>query len=459
MNLSQQKNNTYPKNKYWYTIAETDYEDDTPIIMFNSVPETREEVLKRAIQIRNLNLEVPFVLCRTAKDEDTWAATPYYHYLLKLLSDRALYEPLAVVDEDGDIYVGTVYDVFKTCTLPWRISVDCSDCQTTDTNNVFGNPCVVIGADNHETWMRIYPDICAEDVYDKLRQFKPSMGNSSWLSPAYTQAETAEIKPRYSRYTHTKRTNRVFAPNLRPIDDHDFDPIEVEENYDRRQEAAKNAANTRKIQRTQCSKCVFLRSCQSFHYGQTKHYISRCNYFTPCRKEQLVEHYIEPYKHIDRRELTYVLRNTGVLSERVKRKLAVLHVELYHGEYNITVKPLYPHHGYSRALQLKTLSEAVQFLRSRNDPPYYSTTTEGLISDETLALYVLACQYRQPKEVNSYHGTFSHDVLYLSTRGGSVKIHYQYSKGEYYYGLYFDDICDGFKHFGHQEVPYNLRPV
>jgi hypothetical protein len=107
----------------------------------------------------------------------------------------------------------------------------------------------------------------------------------------------------------------------------------------------------------------------------------------------------------------------------------------------------------------KTFLDAAEYLQKHDkDKNLLQPEDCAPISDTTLALYEMTCQYNySPTRNSGWHST-SYSTRYTQPRYDSVRVVYSDSseRGELYWSLDINDIFDGFRYYGRQHIPMHL---
>jgi hypothetical protein len=430
-----------------YTIAEE--EDNSPALLFTTSPQTLEEMWYRAKAIADLKTPNPWIISRIA-GTDQGVAIPAFNYVLGLMEEQEFDEPIALISPEGEIHVATIYDHYRLCTRPWRVSGGCHECQKANNAEFGGESCIFdlgLYLDKEES------DYDALDFRETLENLKhPKLGDSTWISPIYTKPSTYHEVNKYYRYSR-RNTPGAFAPYLRAIDNHDFSNIE--NLRERQSSGAKTKAETRRIQKNVCSKCTLKPACDSHHAYQRKTYVNFCRSFTDITAEALIAHYIEPFEGTSRETVSFLLRNCGELPWRYGRYKTILRVEL--GRYNKPTAYLRRKTQPSSILHTFTsLGAAEAYLQANDKKERFSRYSTPLLTDKELALYVLANEYSySPTGGHGWHQT-SYKAYYTCANYGHSTLYFSFNngRGPLHWSLDFEDIFDGFKYYGRLRTPY-----
>jgi len=430
-----------------YTLATVGNRSSTyPALLFNSSAETTEELGKRAAELAALGLNIPFVLCRADSNVEECVAVPSFDIVLNLLKDQKLNEPVAFINADGTVYAARLYEFYRLCTRPWRISGGCEECIKTNNRETPGEPCPIKAAQESPDDLS---DIDVDDFRETLKKAKhPPIGEYRWVSPMYTKTDSF-VKNSWGRH---KERPAAFQPYIRDVSVHDFSV--VDEFRERQCQAAQTKAKIQRLIKQVCATCTLKSACDKHHQYNTKRYVAYCNSATHVKGEQLIAAYADRYKDFPKESMSYVLKNVGPLPWRHDRHKLFMSVDLDATSPRISIRhKTSPRHATHR---FKSFQEAEEYLRKHDKEKSLYQPDEGvIISDMTLALYEMSCQYNSsPRRNSGWHST-SYSTRYIEPRYESVRIVFSNSseRDELYWSLDVNDIFDGFRYYGHQHIP------
>lgn len=420
-----------------------------PVLLFNTTPQTIQELGVLAGKLAALNLGIPFVLSRVDAQSEECVAMPGFDAVLNLLKAQKFEEPIAFVKNDGTVQAARLYEFYRLCTRPWRISGGCEECTRTNNVDTPGEPCPIKAAEESSEDLS---DIDAKELRELLEKAKhPRVGEYEWVSPLYTKTETIST----TKWGWKKHTQAAFQPYIRDIAAHDF--AEVDDLRDRQSRAAKTKAECQRLIKQVCVNCSFKGSCDEFHAYQSKRYVSYCTSATNVKREQLIEAYAKRYRNAPKEAMAYVLKNVGPLPWRDGKYKIFMSVDLCAESTRIYIK--YKTRPRMTAHSFKTFLDAAEYLRTHDKNNNLLQFDEGTrISDMTLALYEMACQYHSsPLRTGGWHKT-SYSTRYIEPRYESVRVVFSDSSEtrELYWSLDINDIFDGFRYYGRQYLPQNL---
>jgi hypothetical protein len=437
------------EDKYYTLATAGSVQNPYPALLFNSSAQTTEELGRRAAELAALKLEIPFVLCRADSISEECVAVPSFDMVLNLLKDQKLDEPIALINADGTIHAARLYEFYRLCTRPWRISGGCEECIRTHNADTPGEPCPIKAAQESPDDLS---DIDADDLREILEKAKhPPIGEHKWVSPIYTKTDTIT---RTKWGTRTER-RAAFQPYIRDISAHDF--AEIDDLRDRQSRAAKTKAKCQRLIKQVCVSCSLKKSCDSFNSYRSKRYVAHCNSATNVTSEQLIAAYANRYKDFPKESMAYVLKNVGDLPWRSNRYKLIMSVDLCAESTRINIR--FKTRPRMTMRYFKTFLDAAEYLQKHDkDKNLLQPEDCAPISDTTLALYEMTCQYNySPTRNSGWHST-SYSTRYTQPRYDSVRVVYSDSseRGELYGPLDINDIFDGFRYYGRQHIPMHL---
>lgn len=433
----------------FYTLAKTSdhYNDNDPVLLFNTSPKTSEDLYKLATNVAEMKLGIPFVICRTDGNEETGCAMPGVDAALNLLQAQAFDEPIALVTDVGGVYVARAYEFYRHCTRPWRISGGCAECRKVDNANTPGEPCMFKEAEEGTDSMLV---VDVDDLRGILEKAKhPPAGEYQWVSPLYTKVDQT-----INNHGWNRKKSGAFTPYIRGVESHSFDNID--ELRERQCASARTKAAVQKKIKTVCSTCTFKPACDSYHKHHGKMYVKYCNQATEVSSDKIIEAYVKQYKDIPRDLISYVLCNTGPLPWRYNRYKLFLSVDLSGSSTHIDVRfKTSPSH---KVETFRTFQEAAAYLQRKDAKNQDLYTPSTPISNTALAIYEMACQYSSsPVRTGPWRSTsYSTRFIKPAYRGVEMTFSASGGKTELYWTLSMNDIFDGFRHYGHQRIPHYL---
>jgi hypothetical protein len=437
------------EDKY-YTLATIGERSSTyPVLLFNATPQTTQALGKLAADLAALNLGIPFILSRADAQSEECIAVPSFDAVLNLLKAQKFEEPIALIKDDGTVHSARLYEFYRLCTRPWRISGGCEECTRTDNADTPGEPCPIKAAEESSEDLS---DIDVDDLRETLEKAKhPRVGEYAWVSPIYTKTETTNT----NRWGWRKRSPAAFQPYIRDIAAHDF--AEIDDLRDRQSRAAKTKAKCQRLIKQVCVNCSFKGACDTFHAYQSKRYVAYCTSKTNVKSEQLIEAYAKQYRDAPKEAMAYVLKNVGPLPWRSGSYKLFMSVDLCAENTRIYIK--YKTRPRMTAHSFKTFLDAAEYLQKHDkDKNLLQLGEDTRISDTTLALYEMACQYHSsPQRTSGWHST-SYSTRYIEPRYEGVRVVFSDSSGknELHWSLDMDDIFDGFRYYGRQYLPHLL---
>jgi hypothetical protein len=169
--------------------------------------------------------------------------------------------------------------------------------------------------------------------------------------------------------------------------------------------------------------------------------------------------YAERYTNFPKETMAYVLKNVGPLPWRHDRYKLFMSVDLCGESTRIFIK--YKTRPRATVQSFKTFLDAAEYLQKRDkNKDLLQIEDCSPISDTTLALYEMACQYNTSPTRRAGWVKTSYSTRYIEPRYDSVRVVFSNSseKDELYWKLDIDDIFDGFRYYGRQHLPlYLLR--
>jgi hypothetical protein len=437
---------TIPPTKHdLYTIAQE--EGDAPALLFKTSPKTLDGMWDRAKAVADLKIPVPWVISRVAGAHES-VAVPSYDYVLGLLREQAFNDPIALIHPTGEIKVTRLYDYYRLCTRPWRVSGGCEECMKTNNAEFNGDSCLFelgLKLEKEES------DFEATELRERIEALKhPRIGSSTWISPIYTKPDRIPVKRERWRYHRVDaEISGAFAPYLRSVQDHDFSNIEECQN--RQSQAAKTRAKINDLKKNVCARCSYKTYCDNYYKWSSNHHVLHCTCFNDSPREKLIAQYSKLFKGIPRKTLAFVLKNCGELPWRYGVHKVVLKVDYrrYNG-FQVTLRS--KTHGYNTLHTFPSFEDAEIYLRSYDDRRHLIRYPEKPLSNFVLALYAIALQIdHSPTRGQGWHKT-EYPICYTRANDNYVRVHFRYKSGDgpIYWSLDYTDIYEGFKYYGKQ---------